>query len=356
MSDEDSVCSKSWRSLLSGSELNSKVFEVTKKYGCKFEDCKRSFTHSQSRSRHYRLDHAANMPPKEDPTKSKESTEHQESQRPNESMVLANAAQEHKAFEAVLALFAESDRNSIEYLTTFHTLLGIALQHSKMISEGVKVDVERTRLLKRALNEIVDEDIHRTDEFSSSLSKRFCSARSPHPASVDLDNADEPGVDTRRARNTPPYPACGFGTASTDRECVRADHSNRASVHTCGVFAAGFSGSAAIIPVNNTGSVDPSDSLFATHPEAFNWNIADDLLRFDAPLLFNSPACDASSHHDVVGYCDSTVLPLPVGCAKQQALPAAAVPHAAQRAPPPVVQARHDPQPNNRSPFLTSLL
>ena len=73
-------------------------------------------------------------------------------------MILANATQKQKAFEAFLALALESDRRSIEYLSTFHSVLGMALQHSKMFSERVNVDMKRTRLLKRALNEIVDED------------------------------------------------------------------------------------------------------------------------------------------------------------------------------------------------------
>ena len=59
MGDEDSVRSICWGSL---SALNCEAFATTKKYPCKFEYCKRSFAHSQSRSRHYRQDHSSNMP------------------------------------------------------------------------------------------------------------------------------------------------------------------------------------------------------------------------------------------------------------------------------------------------------
>lgn len=59
--------SDSWSSLLSDSELSSQGLE-TKKYPCKYQDCRKSFNHSQSRSKHYRKEHAPNMPPKKDPT------------------------------------------------------------------------------------------------------------------------------------------------------------------------------------------------------------------------------------------------------------------------------------------------
>jgi hypothetical protein len=68
MSDEDLVHANTWGSLLSNSDLNSEVFEPTNRYQCKYQDCKKSFKHSQNRSRHYRQDHSSNFPPKKNPT------------------------------------------------------------------------------------------------------------------------------------------------------------------------------------------------------------------------------------------------------------------------------------------------
>ena len=139
--------------------------------------------------------------------KNKESKAHQEkirtaSQRLKEQMILANATQKHKAFEAVLALVFESDRRSIEYLSTFHSVLGMALQHFKMFSERVNVDMKRTRLLKRALNEIVDEDNSRMHEFSDFSEKRPRSAGSPSPVNVFLGSSDDERTEpTRRLNN-----------------------------------------------------------------------------------------------------------------------------------------------------------
>jgi hypothetical protein len=53
-----------WGPLLSDSDLNSGVFETSKRYQCKYQDCSRRFSHSQSRSRHYRLDHSQTAPRK----------------------------------------------------------------------------------------------------------------------------------------------------------------------------------------------------------------------------------------------------------------------------------------------------
>lgn len=40
---------------------------ATKKFKCKYSDCSKSYSTSQSRSRHYRQDHSAEMPPKKIP-------------------------------------------------------------------------------------------------------------------------------------------------------------------------------------------------------------------------------------------------------------------------------------------------
>jgi hypothetical protein len=323
-------------------------------------------------------------------SKIKESGQHKEklataSHRLKELMILANATQKHKAFEAVLQLVFECDRNSHEYLTAFHSVLGMALHHSKMYSERVNVDMKRTRLLKRALNEIVEEAESRMHEFSDFSDKRCRSASSPNPVNVYLGNSDderaeptrrlnnimnrlsteEEDIDVvrtsiRRARNT----LRGFGPADnvednnydsdhTDRERVRAVHSNRGTSQqrtTSGVYDAGHSGPAAILPVTAAGNLDLADVLFAAHPEAFNRNLtrpAEDLLHFDAPAPRTAAVSDSSSHHGVVGYSDSPVRPLPVLRVEQQAPPAA--PQAEQRGPP--VLSVRDLQLNDRSPL-----
>lgn len=87
-------------------------------------------------------------------------------QRLKEMMIIANDAQKHKAFEAVLALVFESDRRSIEYFSTFHSILDLSVQHAKVFSERVNKNITYTRLLKRTLNEIIDES-SRMNEFSA---------------------------------------------------------------------------------------------------------------------------------------------------------------------------------------------
>lgn len=61
-----------------------------------------------------------------------------------EQMILCNASQKHKVFESVLQLVFEADKNSIEYLTTFHQVLGMSLKHTKLFSERVNVNMKRT--------------------------------------------------------------------------------------------------------------------------------------------------------------------------------------------------------------------
>ncbi len=69
----------------------------------------------------------------------------------SEQMHSANATHRHVSLETVLAFAFEADGNSIEYLTTFHSLLGMALHHTQMYSEDVNVEIAHNRLLKRAL-------------------------------------------------------------------------------------------------------------------------------------------------------------------------------------------------------------
>lgn len=57
MGDEASEHSNAWTFLSDSKEFNTNVFETTKRFQCKFPNCNRGFTHSQSRSRHYRQDH-----------------------------------------------------------------------------------------------------------------------------------------------------------------------------------------------------------------------------------------------------------------------------------------------------------
>lgn len=88
------------------------------------------------------------------------------SQKMKEQMILAGASDKLKTFEAILQLAFETDKASIEYLSSFHTVLGMSLQHSKLFSEKVNVDMMRRRKLKRALNELVDGDIGAINERS----------------------------------------------------------------------------------------------------------------------------------------------------------------------------------------------
>lgn len=107
-----------------------------------------------------------------------------------DQMILGNADQKYKALESVLDLALESDGRSIEYFSTFHSILGMALQYSKLFSERVNVDMKHTKLLKRALNEIVEE---------ANNSRGSCSYNYPNHINSFLGSSeDERTVPDRR--------------------------------------------------------------------------------------------------------------------------------------------------------------
>lgn len=155
------------------------------------------------------------------------------SQRLNEQMILANATQqEHKTFETVLTLFFESDSKSIQYLSTFHSVLGMALLHTKMFSERVNVDIKRTRLLKIALNEIVDQDNNRGDEFSGLSSKRSRSASSPDPVNVFLcESEDESAGPVKRLNGNVKAPLDEDGCDVVENVMRRSRNTLRGAVN-----------------------------------------------------------------------------------------------------------------------------
>jgi hypothetical protein len=110
------------------------------------------------------------------------------SQKLEEQITLANASQNCKSLEVLLAQVFESDMASIEYLTTFHTVFGMALRHTKMFSEQVNVNIKRTRLLTRALHEIVEHGSTRPQEVAV---EQLRSSSSPNPINVFLGSSDD---------------------------------------------------------------------------------------------------------------------------------------------------------------------
>lgn len=126
---------------------------------------------------------------------------HTKSKRLNEQIAFTNATQQHRLFESVLALVFEADSNAIECLSTFHSVFGLALQHSKMFSERVNVDLKRTRLLQRALNEMLDEDNSRMHVFANISEKRSRSVSSPNPITVFLGSSDDEHDEPSRRLN-----------------------------------------------------------------------------------------------------------------------------------------------------------
>lgn len=118
------------------------------------------------------------------------------SQKLMEQMILAGASGKHRVFEDVLQLAFQADGLSIDYLSSFHTVLGMALQHSKMFSERVNVDLKRTRLLSAALSQVVDAEISAMNDFGS---RRARDNVSYSPTDVFLGNSeDERTAPTRR--------------------------------------------------------------------------------------------------------------------------------------------------------------
>jgi hypothetical protein len=168
-----------------------------------------------------------------------------ESQRLKEQMILANATQKHKEFEAVLALVFESDIRSIEYLSTFHSVLGMALEYSKMFSERVNVNMKRGERLKRALSEIVDEDNSRMDEFSVFSEKRSCSAGFAcfvFPTNEFLGGSDDERTEAERELNNVP--------CRTTTEDPPATHHTTASESSLYHGVGGYSDSSAPVPTD----------------------------------------------------------------------------------------------------------
>lgn len=72
-------------------------------------------------------------------------------------MFLANATEMHDIMDTILKLCIESDKHSFEYLSSFHGVLGAALQYSKKYSEKINDESKRAALLKNALCEIIEE-------------------------------------------------------------------------------------------------------------------------------------------------------------------------------------------------------
>lgn len=74
-------------------------------------------------------------------------------------MVLAGAVKEYGALKDVLEAVFLADKKSIVYLKTFALVLEMALRHTEQFSDRVNVNQLQTKMLKRTLNEMVEEDI-----------------------------------------------------------------------------------------------------------------------------------------------------------------------------------------------------
>lgn len=82
---------------------------------------------------------------------------------------LAHATEQHDKFRSVLETVFKADNISIAYLKNFAQILSMSISHVERFSERVNVKHKQTRLLKRALNEIIDDaesGIHEFSDFS----------------------------------------------------------------------------------------------------------------------------------------------------------------------------------------------
>jgi hypothetical protein len=249
-----------------------------------------------------------------DNAKNKSSKRHQDeiravSQKLKEQMILANATQKHKAFEAVLKLVFEADRTSIEYLNTFHSVLGVALQHTSLYSERVNVDMKRTRLLKRALYELVDEDTERMHEFSDFGSeKRPRSAHSPSPTNVCLGNSeDERSEPTRRLNSIIEKLSASETEPDVVKNAMRGARRNLRSQHSFGDADNGYDSdftnrvrNGAVYDTQVAG--EAGLAVPSVNAEAHSAQQAESLSKVFAPRI--TPAVEPVERFGVVGYSD----------------------------------------------------
>ncbi len=112
----------------------------------------------------------------------------------NRQIILANAGKQQKVLEALLQSVFVADSASIEYLTTFSNVLRMSLEHTKKYSERVNFDLLQTRLLRSALNQMVDQDMLSMHEFSDFSEKRL------RPVNVYLGNSDDEDVFIKRGK------------------------------------------------------------------------------------------------------------------------------------------------------------
>lgn len=104
-------------------------------------------------------------------------------------MFLANKLTEYEQLRSVLGLVFNANEETIKFLETFAQTLCMSIAHVKQFSEAVNIDLRRSKLLRRALNEITSDEINNMrDDFSDLFDG------SPHadsPLNMDyLNNSD----------------------------------------------------------------------------------------------------------------------------------------------------------------------
>lgn len=81
-------------------------------------------------------------------------------------MLLASADGKKDQLNEILNLVFNADADSIKYLKSFAQMLSMSVNHIEQFSERINVDIKRTNLLKRALQEITDDEIDDLRGFS----------------------------------------------------------------------------------------------------------------------------------------------------------------------------------------------
>ena len=190
----------------------------SKKYFCKFANCPKSFAHSPSLYRHYRLDHAGSISPKKyisvntmrsnDIRSSSSSLFNNNSRVQNshasqqaiqnitqelqQQMFSANAGVQYSQLKTVLETVFQADKTSMIYLKTFSCALQLSLQHIEEFSENFGDNQTQTRVQKRTLGEMTDENNNNVDiqGFSGYSQQKhdFENHSSYAPINVDLLN------------------------------------------------------------------------------------------------------------------------------------------------------------------------
>lgn len=118
-------------------------------------------------------------------------------------MFLAHAIELYDNFRKILESVFEADSSSISYLKTFSEVLTMSISHVEYFYERVNVKHKQTRLLKRALDEIIDKAESSILECSD-FSDRPRTGQAYSPLNINFLGSSNNEESTHKKRQTNP--------------------------------------------------------------------------------------------------------------------------------------------------------